>query len=112
MKKAIEITFDIKPSQWDLRGSVYLWEYLNASLLEKEKPLNPEDFKTALIREFNEFIMNFGRLEVPSEFIVHFETFPQDGMSGGRITLFWWKNVAIPSLCENYEVAYRRICGE
>lgn len=93
--------FDQEPHTWGLRGDPYMWKELKQSFIGLKKNLSQEEFEAAVEHHFNEIIENRGKKT--SAEIVWFESFPQGGMSGGSISLTWWRENGLPLIKEKYK---------
>lgn len=98
--KLIETIFYEQPFQWGLRGDPHLWENLKEVLGHLKADLKPEDFNKILDVKFNEIIDKEG--EIVSKDEVYFKKYPPYGMSGGVVSLVWWRNIGLPLLKERY----------
>jgi len=98
--KLIKQIFDEEPFQWGLRGDPYLWEKLKEELSKIKTDVTLEDFNKILDKKFNEIINKDGKVISKDE--VYFEKYPQYGMSGGLVSLEWWKQTGLPLLKDRY----------
>ena len=102
--KLIMEVFKNKPNQWGLRGDPELWEKLRLKFQNTEVPTNSREFNTLLEEQFDSLI-NSG--EKKSDGIIWFEEFSQNGMSGGSVSIVWWKETGLPLLKERFETSIR-----
>jgi len=96
--------FENAPSQWGLRGDPHLWEALSRIMSSNAAPMQPEQFNTELDRQFKTFLDANGRKK--TEEVVWVESFPQQGMSGGSVSLDWWNETGLPLLKERYRGSF------
>lgn len=87
------------PSHWGLRGDRELWQELKRRFEHVKDPKNEVEFNKKLEEEFNT-ILKLGKKT--SSDCVWFEHFPQHGMSGGIVSIEWWRKTGIPFLRELY----------
>lgn len=99
--KMINDIFEKEPGGWGYRGDPHMWDELKNSFVGLTNDLSQEEFEKKLENRFNEIIEQKG--EIISKEIVRFESFPQHGMSGGAISLMWWKEVGLPLIKQKYE---------
>lgn len=92
--------FDTKECFWGLRGDPYLWENLKKEMSQIKIELTPDDFNKLLDEKFNDIIDNKGKVVLKDQ--VYFENYPQHGMTGGLVSLEWWKKTGLPLLKERY----------
>lgn len=97
----IEYIFKNKPGQWGLRGDPYMWEELKNSFSGFNKNLNQTEFDEELENRFNRIIEQKGNRAIKE--VVWFESFPQFGMSGGVISLKWWREIGLPLIKNKYK---------
>ena len=101
---ALTKIFKEYPAQWGLRGDPHLWEVLSRIMSSNAAPMQPEQFNTELDRQFKTFLDANGRKK--TEEVVWVESFPQQGMSGGSVSLDWWNETGLPLLKERYRGSF------
>lgn len=96
--------FISKPGQWGLRGDPYLWEELKLKFTDSLMNISPDEFDKKIDYEFFELLKNEG--EQKSDEIYWFDKFPKSGMSGGMVSLKWWKEIGLPLLKKRYHTTF------
>jgi len=95
----IDQIFEKTPQQWSLRGDPHLWILLQEKFIAIDYELSPDEFSESLDNLFIEIIE---KGQKKSDDLVWFENFPQHGMSGGCISISWWKETGLPLLKGRY----------
>ena len=90
--------FAERPQHWGLRGDPWLWEDLLRHFEHTPLPLNEADFVTLLASGFA--MLTEKAIDTAQPFFVH--KYDRSGMSGGHIDPKFWREVAIPLLCERF----------
>jgi hypothetical protein len=83
--------FDLRHRQWGLRGDPHVWELLRDPLSDLP---TPPDVLGALLDEFE--AATGADLRADESELVYRDEFDHGGMSGGVISLEWWRRKAIP----------------
>jgi len=100
----MEITENIfidEPKKWGLRGDPFLWLELKDKL-DGESFESLYDFKKTLTNEFK-LIIQQGTLNDTREIVRMGNKYPRNGMSGGLVSLDWWKEEGLPYLFNKFE---------
>ena len=100
----ISLIFESKPYGWGLRGDPYMWDELKLAFENQPCSLRPKEFNELLEKIFNELIEQRGKNATDES--VEIDGFPKSGMSGGYISLTWWKETGLPLLKKRY----RQMC--
>jgi len=92
--------FEEKPVQGGLRGDPHLWSALDAWFLDHEAPETVETFSDMLEVAFEEITGTplWSRAKQ-----IYIEVFNTGGMSGGYVSLEFWRENGIPLLIGNYQ---------
>lgn len=91
--------FNKTPVQWGLRGDPHLWDELRIRFENIEDPKDKYEFDILLDIEF-ENLLESGSKKTDDK--IWFEHFPQKGMSGGWVSLVWWRDIGLPFLKDSY----------
>lgn len=98
MEKDLSIIFNNKPTQWGLRGTPYMWDYLREYC--KDIPFDcGEDRIREIVSE--QFKLLTGE-ELTKQSDCYIEQFAKGGMTSGRVDGKFLLEVAIPLLIKNY----------
>lgn len=97
----IEEIFKDEPSQWGLRGDPYMWRELKNAFSDLTENLSQSGFEKELEKRFKSIMQQEGKQT--SNKTVWFKKFPQLGMSGGTISLEWWKEMGLPLIKRRYK---------
>ena len=98
--KQLEQLFEEQPQQWGLRGDPFLWEKLKDHLKTQNEEFNTLQFEECISNYIECFVNENG--QKVNDDIVFVESFPAEGMSGGRISLQWWNDKGIPFLLQKF----------
>ena len=90
-----------KPQQWGLRGDPFLWLELQRKCADFPPDMDVEAFDAKLDSVFEE-ILSCGKKTV-SEDSLCFESFPSSGLSGGLISLTWWRERGLFLIKDRYK---------
>lgn len=91
--------FKEKPIRWGLRGDPHLWQELETRLANLDRPDTAVAFASLLEKLFEEIT----GASLSDEGTVYIEAFNSGGMSGGLISLAFWRETGVPQLISNYE---------
>lgn len=100
----LELVFLNTPRTWGLRGSPYLWQYMQSHFSGRQ--IDTVDFLD-FIKEL-EAVYAKACGEPLSERTVYVEQFAHGGMSSGHIDGIWWCTRAIPMICQTLCSLYNR----
>lgn len=95
-KEIIEKLFLDHPESWGLRGDPSLWEELKENMMNISDDLTYFNFQETLEKKLNDLIESKGEINENGQ--IHFNSYPQGGMSGGYISKEWWEENGIPIL--------------
>lgn len=87
------------PHQFGVRGDLWVWQALGERLAATPLPGTDEEVREMLCRAFTALVG--ADLDGPGEgrgSFLHREQFNHGGMSGGLISLPWWRETGIPLL--------------
>ena len=88
--------FDPAPTQWGLRGDLFLWMEMRQALCSAEIPRRPEDLVAVVSCAFA--ALTGASLEKNAT--VHVKRFARGGMSSGMISGEFWGDKLIPLLAQ------------
>lgn len=91
--------FDKHPDQWGLRGDPSLWAELQAHYKISEMPDSVSEFRSQL----EILIQQLTGCDLDSDESVHVPRYDSGGMSSGHVSPEFWREIAIPLLCEQFE---------
>lgn len=94
MKLSVSMIFEQKPEGWGLRGDPYLWDELQQAFGTIPLPCS----KTCFIHHFEKFFYELTNHSLRSESDFWVEKYDYGGMSGGGISVEFWKKNALPLL--------------
>lgn len=99
-----------------LRGDPHLWRELEEYFRDFDCSLEVSEFHKLLLQRFSEIVKagkvydrmlpkerglgNFER--VINKDIIYIDRYPKQGMSGGYISLKWWRECGLPTLYNRY----------
>lgn len=98
-KPLIAEVFRKPPQQWGLRGDPGLWQALSERFGSDPLPETESEFEKRL-RQSIEALLGHS-LDFSEN--VSIEKFDKGGLSGGAISLIFWREQAIPLLCNRYQ---------
>jgi hypothetical protein len=87
--------FDLRHLQWGLRGDPHVWRMLRDRLCDLA---TPHDVLGVLLEDFEAVTGVDLRADESEQ--VYREEFDHGGMSGGAISLRWWRDKAIPLMTQ------------
>jgi hypothetical protein len=96
----LETLFRRPTASWGLRGDPHLWKALRARLRPEQGWPSAAAFDASLGAAF-EALLAEGLTHSRGD-TVWFEQFPQAGMSGGMVSLRWWRTTGLPLLKQRY----------
>jgi hypothetical protein len=88
-----------EPQQWGLRGDPYLWREIRKRFLDYGVSKSLEDFDSELALQFQEMV---GVPFTTNQENVFVDRYDKGGMSSGRISPEWWREIGIPLLRERF----------
>ena len=96
-----------RPPSWGLRGDALLWDSMVMDLQAAPLPAGELGLESLVAGSFERLT---GRSLLQTTEPFHVERFARGGMSSGQVDPRWWREVAIPLLCDRlYE--HRRAVG-
>jgi hypothetical protein len=98
--KTIADLFQETPKQWGLRGDPYLWQEMQNYFAQTPLPHSGEQLEQLLTQAFETLTGQ----PITSEKFIAVDRFPRGGMSGGMVSPAFWRETAVPLLCERYTV--------
>ena len=90
--------FDKHPEQWGLRGDPSLWAELQTHFNSNEIPSSVSEFRAQL----ETIIQQLTGCELDSDDAVFVPRYDAGGMSSGHVSPEFWREFAIPLLCERF----------
>ena len=97
--KTVNHIFDKHPDQWGLRGDPSLWAELQAHFQTSVMPKSVSEFRTQL----ETVIQQLTGCDLDSDESVFVPRYNNGGMSSGHVSPEFWREIAIPLLCERFE---------
>ena len=91
--------FDKHPDQWGLRGDPSLWAELQAHFHISIMPNSVSEFRSQL----EILIQQLTGCDLDSDESVFVPRYDAGGMSSGHVSPEFWREIAIPLLCERFE---------
>lgn len=88
-----------RPAQWGLRGDPYLWDEIRQYLKNVEVPANNNELVQILELAFEELVGQ--SIEGLDDILV--ERYCYGGMSSGKVSTSFWRDIAIPLLVEKHQ---------
>ena len=98
--KRVTPIFEPEPETWGLRGDKYLWRRLKEKLRWQKLGMRTSQFDDLLKKEFK-YLISIGKEAGNNSIFLN--DLPQNGMSGGHISMDWWHETGIPLLSKRYE---------
>lgn len=102
MGEILNQIFDKHPDQWGLRGDPSLWAELQAHYKINEIPNSVSEFRSQL----EVLIQQLAGCDLDSDESVHVPRYDTGGMSSGHVSPEFWREIAIPLLCERFSAMY------
>lgn len=90
--------FSRRPVQWGFRGDPLLWSELENHFQTHELPGSVSEFRAVLERT----IERLTGCDLDSDEPVFVERYDSGGMSSGHVSPGFWRETAIPLLCERF----------
>ena len=90
--------FSPRPDQWGLRGDPHLWDELSTYLAEVAMP-NSADAVRQTIANAIEILTGTA---LGGTDVVVVDRYPNDGMSGRRVSLRYWNETTLPLLVSRF----------
>ena len=94
--------FDKHPDQWGLRGDPSLWAELQAHYQDSAVPDSVSEFRSQL----EVLIQQLTGCDLDSDESVHVPRYDAGGMSSGHVSPEFWRETAIPLLCERFSAMH------
>lgn len=91
--------FEQRPSRWGLRGDPYLWQELQAHFANSLLPEEASELQQQLGAAFH--LLTGASLSTQGS--VRVERFPTLGMSGGLVSVDFWRESAVPFLLSRFQ---------
>ena len=91
--------FDRHPDQWGLRGDPSLWAELHAHFKFNELPKSVSEFRSQL----EILIQQLTGCDLDSDESVFVPRYDTGGMWSAHVSPEFWREIAIPLLCERFE---------
>ena len=91
-------SFDKHPEQWGLRGDPSLWAELQTHFNSNEMPSSVSEFRAQL----ETIIQQLTGCDLDSDDAVFVPRYDAGGMSSGHVSPEFWREFAIPLLCERF----------
>lgn len=95
----IQLIFEVKPTQWGLRGDPYLWEELKSYLMRNKAPKIAEEFEVAFRLAFKELTGKDLILNTD----IYMGDYNKGGMSSGMVCSDYWIEVGLPLLIDRFK---------
>lgn len=96
--------YDLFPEdlgQWGLRGDPYLWSEMRRQFFTVKLPESESALKALVVGKFQELV----GASMDGNDHVHVERFAHGGMSSGGISREFWRDRAVPLICEAWRNA-------
>jgi hypothetical protein len=90
--------FGKHPEQWGLRGDPSLWAELQTHFESNEMPKSVSEFRA----ELETLIQQLTGCDFDSDESVFVPRYDAGGMSSGHVSPEFWREFAIPLLCERF----------
>ena len=94
---------DPEPERWGFRGDPELWQRMRAYFRETPLPADAQVLED-LVRDAFQVLTGHSLDAHEDPYVKDFDT---GGLSGGRISLRFWRDGALPLLCRRLEAARR-----
>ena len=91
--------FDKHPDHWGLRGDPPLWAELQAHFQTNVMQVSVSEFRTQL----ETLIQQLTGCDLDSDESVFVPRYDTGGMSSGHVSMDFWREIAIPLLCQRFE---------
>jgi len=105
MKNVFQEIFKENPTSWGLRGDPYMWEELRSHMTNIGHKFTVKEFDNYITGFFINFLLANGKKV--GEDIYHVRCFPAEGMSGGKVSMVWWQEIAKTELIVRYNKAIK-----
>lgn len=90
--------FDIRPSNWGLRGDPYLWDDMKKEFEYNIENITIVQFEERLLKLFEDKTSK----SIEIDDTVYFEEYAHGGMSSGHVNISTWRERLIPLLIDNF----------
>ena len=91
--------FEQRPLRWGLRGDPHLWQELQAHFASSPLPEKASELQQQLGAAFH--LLTGASLSTQGS--VRVERFPTLGMSGGLVSVDFWRESAVPFLLSRFQ---------